>query len=176
MALSKLGGNPIPKYGMGHEYNEKGWCQMDPQDFELSEFIPHLVRRMSAHLSKSLAEALKPFGQTPNTWRILLHLVSHGSCTLTELCGYTLLDQSTSSRTVDKVEAEGLVRRVRQNKDGRTILIEITDHGRDVYKTIFPIAMAQGDWALSRISQDELNQFRSTLKSILDTIRISPYK
>src|SRR5690349_12297785 len=102
------------------------------------EAIPYLLRQVAERLGRSLNEALKPFDQTPSVYRVLIALTRRNPARITELAELTLLELSTLSRTVDRMQADGLVKRAAGNDDARTVLVSITPAGREFLERILP--------------------------------------
>src|SRR2546421_4111392 len=98
-----------------------------PGRFRSEEFVPYLMRRVSERLSKSLAEALKPFDQTPNAWRVLVALMNRERASISELAEHTIIDASTLSRTIDRMEEQRLVKRMAGDADARTVVVVLTE-------------------------------------------------
>ena len=143
--------------------------------FDLDRFIPYLLTRITGRLGKSLASALRPLRMTNKQWRVLAVLSAEDGRTISELCAYTAVDHSTLSRVVDRLADEGQVKRVPSPDDARSTLIKLTDRGRETFQALLPIAIAQADWAIRGIDQDELDQLTATLRKMLNNIRVSPY-
>src|SRR6478752_1426840 len=95
------------------------------------EAIPYLLRQVAERLGRSLNEALKPFDQIPSVYRVLIALARRNPARITELAELTLLELSTLSRTIDRMEQDGLVKRASGSEDARTVLVSITQAGRD---------------------------------------------
>jgi len=144
-------------------------------EFDLGSFIPYLLMRISGRLGKNLAAALKQMGLTPAHWRVLATLADRDGRTLTELSVYTTIDHSTLSRIIDRLAADGQVERHGAEDDGRAVSVFITEQGRESFRRILPIAMAQYEWAVRDMDDAELEQFRATLMKMLEAVRISPY-
>ena len=144
--------------------------------FRSDEFVPYLMRRVSERLSKSLAEALKPFDQTPNAWRVLVALASRERASISELAEFTIIDQSTLSRTVDRMEEQRLVKRAPSEADGRTVVVSLTEAGQRAFEQMLPIASAQYEWAIRGIPARNVDVMRTTLQQMLNNIRFSPIK
>jgi DNA-binding MarR family transcriptional regulator len=144
--------------------------------FRSDEFVPYLMRRVSERLSKSLAEALKPFDQTPNAWRVLVALVSRDRASISELAEFTIIDQSTLSRTIDRMEEQRLVKRAPSEADGRTVVVSLTESGQRAFEQMLPIASAQYEWAIRGIPARNVDVMRTTLQQMLNNIRFSPIK
>lgn len=148
---------------------------LQAHEFDLGGFIPYLLMRISGRLGKNLATALKQMDLTPAHWRVLATLADRDGRTLTELSVYTTVEHSTLSRTVDRLEADGQVVRRQTGGDGRTVSIFITEHGRESFRRILPVAMAQYEWAIRELSEDEIKQLRKILMKMLSAVRVSPY-
>jgi DNA-binding MarR family transcriptional regulator len=144
--------------------------------FRSEEFVPYLMRRVSERLSKSLAEALKPFDQTPNAWRVLVALMNRERASVTELAELTIIDQSTLSRTIDRMEEQRLVKRMPGDADARIVVVALTEVGQRAFEQMLPIASAQYEWAIRGIAPKNVDLLRSTLQQMLNNIRISPIK
>lgn len=147
----------------------------DPLEFDHGSFIPYLLMRISGRLGKNLAAALKEMGLTPAHWRILATLADRDGRTLTELSVYTTVDHSTLSRTIDRLEADGQVVRKSTEGDARTVSVYITERGRESFRRILPVAMAQYEWAVRELDEQEIEQLRATLMKMLEAVRMSPY-
>lgn len=67
---------------------------------------------------------------SPRVW-VLLHLVdAGGSLPLGDLAERTGFVKSNATQMVDRMQAEGLARRVYDPEDRRRVLAEVTDEGR----------------------------------------------
>ena len=144
--------------------------------FRADDFVPYLMRRVSERLSKSLAEALKPFDQTPNAWRVLVALINRERASISELAELTIIDQSTLSRTIDRMEEQRLVKRMPGDDDGRIVAVALTEAGQRAFEEMLPIASAQYEWAIRGIPARNVDALRSTLQQMLNNIRFSPIK
>ena len=147
-----------------------------PSRFRSEEFVPNLMRRVSERLSKSLAEALKPFDQTPNAWRVLVALVNREGASISELAELTIIDQSTLSRTIDRMEEQRLVKRMPGEGDGRVVTVALTEAGQRAFEEMLPIASAQYEWAIRDIPAKNVDVIRTTLQQMLKNLRFSPIK
>ena len=144
--------------------------------FQAEEFVPYLLRRVSARLANNLSEALKGFAQTPNFWRILVALDSRDRISVSELSAMTIIDQSTLSRTLDRMAQRRFVRRLTSGKDARTVQVVLTDAGHRAFNEILPLALAQYEWAIRGISGRDLAVLKRSLRRMLRNIRFSPIK
>jgi DNA-binding MarR family transcriptional regulator len=140
------------------------------------EAIPYLLRQVAERLGRSLNQALKPYDQTSSVYRVLIALTRRSPARITELAELTLLELSTLSRTVDRMEADGLVKRGAGDDDARTVLVTITAAGRAFLERILPAVSAQYEWAVHDVPAADLEVMRDVLKVMLRNLKVSPIK
>lgn len=85
-------------------------------------------------LSAEIERALEPFGLTFSRWEVLMLLSfsASGSLPITKAGERLMIHPTGVSKLVDKLEAQGFVRRQRDTADRRTILASILPAGRAV--------------------------------------------
>ena len=66
----------------------------------------------------------------------LLEIFSHGSINLSELSGKLYLDKSTVSRTVEGLVGNGLINRSIPRENRRTVIISLTEAGKNTCREI----------------------------------------
>ncbi len=92
---------------------------------ELGRLYPAVYRRF--HVSH---HALPGADVTPRMLSALHHLAASGPLTIGELVTHLGLSKSTTTELVDRLEAKGLVDRMRDERDQRRVFIWLTDAGR----------------------------------------------
>lgn len=141
------------------------------EDFNLERFPPYLMNRIMNRLNINLKKSLKGDGISVAEWRVLAVLEKRGSVNMSDLSVFTLIEQSTLSRTIDRLVTRDLVRKVTDGNDGRVNLIDLTDKGEEAFNKIWPIARYQSARAFKKIGPGELEAFTTTLQKILDNVR-----
>ncbi|WP_299451102.1 MarR family transcriptional regulator [uncultured Pigmentiphaga sp.] len=136
----------------------------------------YLLRQVSERLAISLTEALKPFNQTASVYRVLIALTRRNHARMRDLIELTLIESSTLSRTIGRMEAQGLVTVEQDDDDGRAVIISITDAGRDLLDEMLPAVSAQYEWSVHDIPPADLEVMRRTLQRMLRNLKISPIK
>jgi DNA-binding MarR family transcriptional regulator len=113
---------------------------------------------------------LKQAGFPPLAWYdVLLELKRRpdGRLTPRELETAMLFEQYNLSRLLDRMEVEGLVRRIPYPGDKRRQLIEITDDGRSLQKRIWPVyAAAIEKYVESKLNEKEVQALGDALKRL----------
>lgn len=132
----------------------------------LDHFIPYAMYRITNRLNAELQSDLSPLKVNVSRWRVLAALNAKNGRSMGELCSFTMMEQSSVSRVVDKMEKEGLVKRQLQKKDNRFVLVYFTDKGRETFCKIYPKVIRREDRALQGFSSEEHDLFLSFLKRI----------
>ena len=75
---------------------------------------------------------------TPSQFDIIATLGNTEGMTFRELGERTLITKGTLTGVIDRLEAQGLVRRVAQTDDRRRTLVKLTEAGQREFERIFP--------------------------------------
>ena len=96
----------------------------------LQSFPPYLMNRIMGRYNTSIGDemAKRDLG-TPEA-RALAVLSVHDGLLIRDLSVYTVTEQSTLSRALDRLQADDLVRRAVDPDDRRGVRVFITDAGR----------------------------------------------
>lgn len=137
----------------------------------LQHFAPYLLNRIMGRYNQSLQEHLGAAGQSVAKMRTLAVLSVVDGLRTNELAVYAVIEQSTLSRTLDAMEAEGLIRRVASESDSRVRHIHITDSGRQRFQDVWPLFTDSYNTMFAGIPADEHDRFVATLQKVLRNIR-----
>ena len=88
--------------------------------------------------------------------------------TCKQIGGKTLITKGTLTGILDRLEAKGLVRRMRLSEDRRSTRIQLTRAGKRVFAREFPRQIAHLKKRFQRISATELREIRSALQKLRD--------
>lgn len=89
-----------------------------------------------------------------------------GSCRMGDVAEHLGVVQSAITSLVDRLEGEGVVRRVRSQEDRRVWLVELTDHGRALYASHESVYQALAARMLAPLDEAE----QDTLISLMERI------
>jgi DNA-binding MarR family transcriptional regulator len=137
----------------------------------LSNYAPYLMNRIMGRYNASLRDEMAGLGLTTPKMRALAVLSVIEGPLIRELAVYSVVEQSTLSRALDQLAAEGLARRETDPADSRATRVFITDAGRAAFETLWP-RMAEAQARMFRgIPDAERNAFVATLQKMLTNIR-----
>ncbi|SIO72398.1 DNA-binding transcriptional regulator, MarR family [Burkholderia sp. GAS332] len=134
--------------------------------FDLDSYLFFWIGQIDRLYARSVTKALKPFDVNLTCWRILALLHRMGSLTTTELSDMSAIERSALGRTVDTMQASGLIRKVGRSDDQRMQDVEILEAGTRLYLEILPIVKRINDHAIWNVSAADLDRCISILKDV----------
>ena len=137
----------------------------------LANFAPYLMNRIMGRYNASLRDEMRSLGLTTSKMRALAVLAVVEGPLIGELAVYTVIEQSTLSRSLDQLEADGLARRETDANDSRATRVYITDAGRAAFASLWPHMAAAQSRMFRGIPEDERRAFVGTLQKMLANIR-----
>jgi DNA-binding MarR family transcriptional regulator len=108
--------------------------------------------------------ALAPFGLTFSRFEALalLHFSRRGALPMGKIGTRLQVHPTSVTNTVNRLERDGLVRRVASDGDRRTVLAEITPEGRRVAVAAAG-ALAEADFGLGGLARGELRRIHDAI-------------
>ena len=150
----------------GRQWDGQGWGEVGAMRAATS-----IMRAQQIVLAR-VDEALKPWALTFARYEVLvlLHFTKAGALPLGKMGDRLMLHQASITNLVDRLEGQGLVRRVAHPTDRRTTLAELTDEGRSVVvdATKAVVAAQVGVEELTDRDQRDLNRILRKLRSGAD--------
>jgi DNA-binding MarR family transcriptional regulator len=113
---------------------------MESADLPARELMPYLVGRASRSMDRAWLSYLRRHGVTLTQWQVLAILARHDGARLGELAKLAGSEQSLTSRVVDQMERDGLVRRVPAPGDRRVVRVRLSPRGHELFATLRPAA------------------------------------
>lgn len=138
----------------------------------LSNFAPYLMNRIMGRYNASMREEIAGLGLTTPKARTLAVLSVNDGLLIRDLAVYTVTEQSTLSRALDRLQAEGLVRRETDASDNRAVRVFITDAGRAAFEMLWPHMASAYARMFRGITEDERLTFIATLQKMLANVRV----
>jgi DNA-binding MarR family transcriptional regulator len=137
----------------------------------LNGFAPYLMNRIMGRYNHSLRAEMAALGLTTPKMRALAVLSVMDGLAIRDLAVYAVVEQSTMSRALDALAAEGLVRRETDPVDGRTTRVYATESGRAAFDTLWPRMSDTYERMFRGIDPAERRAFTATLQKMLANIR-----
>jgi DNA-binding MarR family transcriptional regulator len=138
----------------------------------LQQFAPYLMNRIMGRYNATLRDDFRSQGLTIPQVRALAVLSVADGVTVNDLSVYTVIEQSTLSRTLDALEAQGLVRREAGDTDSRVRKVFLTDDGRSEFSRAWPPMHEAFEAMFDGIDDAEYAALVNTLQKMLKNIRL----
>ena len=112
------------------------------ETYTQEESVGSLMKGVIGSITHQVDRRLVEHDLTHAQW-VPLFKLAHGECgTVAELARTLQSDPGAMTRALDRLEAKGLVARVRSSEDRRVVNLELTDAGRDV-AAVVPAVLAE---------------------------------
>ena len=137
----------------------------DPATVAALRAYVKLLRATRAVVSR-IEPLLAAHGLTTTQLGVLEAILHRGPLTHRELGRMVLTSAGNMTDVVDKLEARGLVRRVRDAADRRLVRVELTDPGDAMIRDLFPRHAADIGRAMSGLSPPDLDALGALLRRL----------
>ena len=137
----------------------------------LENYAPYLMNRIMGRYNANLRSEMAALGLSTAKMRALAILSVRDGLQIGDLGVYAVVEQSTLSRALDALVADGLVRRETDPQDQRASRVHLTAQGRAAFDRLWPHMIAGHDAMFTGIPKAEQKAFISTLQKMLSNIR-----
>ncbi len=131
------------------------------------ESIGMLIKQVYQSLTRVIDREMAPLDLTAMQWRPLLLIAKRQAETPAELARQAGVDTGAITRTLDRLESKGLVRRVRSQEDRRVVQLEITEAGQATCTQIPPVLSRAIDLHLRGFSVQEAETLAGLLRRMI---------
>ena len=140
-------------------------------DIGLEGYAPYLMNRIMGRYNANLRAEMAALGLSTAKMRALAILSVRDGLQIGDLGVYAVVEQSTLSRALDALCADGMVRREADPDDQRAARIFLTDQGQAAFDRLWPHMIAGYDAMFAGIPAAERRAFVATLRKMLGNIR-----
>lgn len=127
--------------------------------------LTRTARTVSQEFEHAMAEA----GGSASTWQVLLLVRSGQWGTQSHMAKAMGVTGATMTHHLNALEAQGLVRRWRDESNKRVQQVELTDAGIAIFDRLREAAMRHDKRLRSRLSERELDQLSKLLHKLADS-------
>ena len=132
-----------------------------------NNYLGYLLARCSYEVSAQFHQKLKEEGVPVITWRVLSS-IRHNADTVNEVAKKVLVNQSTLSKALDRMERDKLIQRQRDPEFRSKINVQITNQGIKMIDRLIAIANQHEEQTFNRLSESDMQHLRSLLKMLID--------
>ncbi|SON51832.1 MarR family winged helix-turn-helix transcriptional regulator [Vibrio tapetis] len=142
---------------MGSEFNRQssfGW----------------MINVIANQAAKKFEVELKKHGLTVALWPTMMCLWEEEGVTQRDISAKSKVENSTTTRTLDKLENLGLVERRTDPNSRRSFRIYLTAKGNELKETLLPIPVAVNQEMLSSLNDAEQKEMIRMLQKMVATV------
>ena len=137
----------------------------------IDEDIGFFIAVTSRLMDRALNARLKKYGVSFGQWPFLMMLWAEEGLTQRELSRRVSNEDATTTRTLDRMEADGLIQRKANITDRRERNIYLTSKGRSLRDKLVPEALATTALTTAQLTPKEVAALRAALKKMVGTLK-----
>jgi len=138
--------------------------------------IVYSIRRLMQAGEHYTKELNKIYNVSAGQINCLLALYENGSLPPSQIAKHVMVNSSTVTGIIDRLEKKDLVKRLRISKDRRVITVELTKNGKILAENApSPIQQKIID-GLNQLAPGEIEQISLTLKRLTDMLDVQDLK
>ncbi|HZE60917.1 MAG TPA: MarR family transcriptional regulator [Burkholderiales bacterium] len=140
----------------------------DLRSFSSRDAVGARVALARKAIAEEFGRELEPLALSVQQALVVILVGEHRAGTAADMCRQLSHDAGAMTRLVDKLEAMGLVRRVRESHDRRSARLELTKDGRAVYAQVMRVQVDVLNRMLRGLSRTEVRTLERLLQRILE--------
>lgn len=137
-------------------------------DYLVSGGLGHMINSVRNTIFSALETELAPLELTSAQFVVVIAAMRGRASTVNEFCSFAGVEAGPMSRLLDRLEAKGIVSRVRGDVDRRQVQVLLTEKGRQLSPQIMPVITKVYTQFLSDFSSEEAALLQSLLQRLLD--------
>ncbi len=137
-----------------------------------SREIIYSIRRLMQAGELYTKELNKIYNVSSAQLNCLLALYENGPLSPSQIAKQILVNSSTVTGIIDRLEQKGLVRRLRISQDRRVITIELTKNGKVLAENAPPPVQQKIIDGLNKLSEEQIKQTAAILLKLTDMLDV----
>lgn len=133
--------------------------------------IHHQLLRAFSHSNRAVHARTRLTGLKPGQPKVLEFVVAHEGCTQREIAEACVMDKSTVTSIVTRMEEEGLIIRTPSPADRRTQAVRLTDAGRAAADRVLAAVDEVDAIAWAGFTHEERTTLSQLLERAIDNLK-----
>lgn len=146
---------------------ESGRRQHVRMRFRHRDSVGHLVARARRLLARALHARTIRHGVPIGQWSVLVVLWEEDGLAQNELARRAAIEPPTLARTLERMERDGVVERLRNRDDRRRVDVFLSQRGHALRDVLVPEAIEVGRLATAGLDDGERAQLRDLLERLI---------
>ncbi|PRC91556.1 MarR family winged helix-turn-helix transcriptional regulator [Solimicrobium silvestre] len=145
---------------------------LDVPGYQQQAQAARLLYRAQIEFVDALDKELAQYDMTAAQYAIVAALASGRASSVGQICKELAYDTGAMTRMLDRMERKDILRRVRSVEDRRSVMVELTPHGKSIYPELLASSSKVMASFFGHFSASELDQLEGLLSRV--TPRVSP--
>ncbi len=138
----------------------------DPAPYRLHQSLGYQLSLTARVMERGFEEGLRRLDLSRISWCVLLAVGTEGLSQPSGIADFIGIDRTATSRTLRRMESEGLITRTGGKSDRRTTRVSLTALGRQRLEQATPLARANAARFAARLSHSEHAELVRLLKRL----------
>ena len=134
--------------------------------------IVYSIRRLMQAGELYTKELHKVYNISSAQLNCIMTLHENGPLPLSHIARYILVNSSTVTGIIDRLEDKGVVKRARTSQDRRVVTVELTDTGRILAENAPPPIQYKIIDGLNKLSEAEIDSISCSLTKLTDMLDV----
>jgi DNA-binding MarR family transcriptional regulator len=146
------------------------WVDEIPNLDLATEAITQRIHLIDRGLERSMSEVTEGFGRTVGEYKVLTMLRGQGEpyrLSPSRLADWCVLSTGAMTNRLDNLEQDGLVERIPDPTDRRSVHVTLTKKGHALWEEMAGIAAAREALIASTLDEDEKEQLNALLRRLV---------
>lgn len=140
----------------------------DGDRYVIEDSLGYLLRQVQQSMHRGVDARMEALDLTAMQWGPLLFIAHNKAKTAADIARCGGVDTGAVTRMLDRLEAKGLIARVRSREDKRIVYLELTEAGQEIAAKIPHVLADHLNERLRGFSQAELDSLKSLLRRLLE--------
>lgn len=145
----------------------KARANPSPEPWAVDDYLSYLLARASHVVASGFHREVRGAGLTILEWRVLAVLADGEARTVGELATLALAQQTTVTKLLQRMEAEGRISRSDGEVDRRQSLVRIGSKGRAALGTLLARSKRHEHATVGRLNAREAASLKSALRKLI---------
>ncbi len=128
--------------------------------------IGFFISRTQSQIRKLFLPKLRPYGITPEQWVLFATLSEEEGISVTDLSSVSFKDKPYTTRLIDNLEEQDLIRREENQNDKRSSLIFLTEKGKKLREEVVTMVQEFHHWMIEPLSEKEVQELKHLLNKV----------
>ncbi|MCX8043299.1 MAG: MarR family transcriptional regulator [Desulfobacterota bacterium] len=142
----------------------------------IQEIEEHMteIRNIFVRIFNRMVRSNKKFSDIPfslSQMKALSAFHEDRQYTMSELSKNALVKMPSMTEMVDRLEAEGILKRIRDTKDRRVVKVSLTERGKKIHAKMIGRRREEMSKLFGQLSSSDLNQLVAALREVSSILR-----